>query len=545
MTNDEIKAKIYGPKITPEEVLAKFAAMPNDERLAKIKVMKPDEQRSLYRLVARRDSKKSLWFLATELLGYSFLSPATHKPLARHFQNEEERYKMTLWPRETGKTTLGTVSESVFILLNNPEERILFLSDTEQMAEGMLSVTKNQFAINDKMRFVWPEFCPADPKDFGTKLGFSLPNKKSNTLEPSIMAAGRETNLTSRHFSRIFVDDLVNKANSRSKEMCDNIIDFYKSLTFLMSKDCHVYINGTIYSPYDLYCWIMKHQKGDYAIEKKSIISNEGVLLWPEGYNHKRIEEKKRKTSKYEFSCQMMNMPVSSEDAIFKIKDVLRIPKADIPKPYYIFTTVDPAISLKQSADFTAIVTAAVDKDFKLYILDIENKRMDPSYAIDAIIDIHSRFKPMKVGIEDVAYQRSLEHFLKKKCRELGILIPLTQIKRDSDESKFQRILALEPKVRWGEFYITDECRNAEELLDQMAFFSADYKGHDDILDAASDILRIGLKPTQQQLQKTLTMNDLDWWANNIRARNRGGEDTNIIGNEDLSIKKGWLVHAA
>jgi len=36
MTNDEIKAKIYGPKITPEEVLAKFAAMPNDERLAKI-----------------------------------------------------------------------------------------------------------------------------------------------------------------------------------------------------------------------------------------------------------------------------------------------------------------------------------------------------------------------------------------------------------------------------------------------------------------------------------------------------------------------------
>ena len=78
-----------------------------------------------------------------------------------------------------------------------------------------------------------------------------------------------------------------------------------------------------------------------------------------------------------------------------------------------------------------------------------------------------------------------------------------------------------------------------------MAFFSADYKGHDDILDAASDILRIGLKPTQQQLQKTLTMNDLDWWANNIRARNRGGEDTNIIGNEDLSIKKGWLVHAA
>jgi hypothetical protein len=54
-----------------------------------------------------------------------------------------------------------------------------------------------------------------------------------------------------------------------------------------------------------------------------------------------------------------------------------------------VVTFIDPAISQKQTADYTAIVTVGLDKyNNQLYVLDIRRERMLPKDIIDNVFNV-------------------------------------------------------------------------------------------------------------------------------------------------------------
>jgi hypothetical protein len=54
-----------------------------------------------------------------------------------------------------------------------------------------------------------------------------------------------------------------------------------------------------------------------------------------------------------------------------------------------VVTFIDPAISQKQTADYTAIVTVGLDKyNNQLYVLDIRRDRMLPKDIIDNVFNV-------------------------------------------------------------------------------------------------------------------------------------------------------------
>lgn len=492
----------------------------------------------IFQYLMREKSKKSLWTLATQCLGMKFLSEKVQKPLCEFVQNEEIKRKLILWPRFHGKTKICTVAKTIHILINNPDARILILSATASIARDFLAEIKGHFTNNQIFRAAFPELCPADTREFGTQDYFDVPCKKEISKEHSVTAASIETNLTGMHYTHVIKDDLVVLNNSTTKELCQKTIEQNQLTYSLMEPTSSETIVGTRYSYADAYGHIVDNMKDFYQISKESVF-RDGKPLLDEYFGMDKIEEWKRLSGAYTFSCQFENEPIDPETAIFHIDHVKTIDSEMLPN-LYTFTTVDPAISDSATADYTAIVTVGVDAKWNMYVLDIFRSRVKPDEIINAIIDIYARFKPIRIGIESVAFQKSLIHFFRERCKNLNLNIAVEELKRDTKVTKYQRISAIQPKLEYGELYITKDCRNKEHLLDEMKRFPK--CAHDDCVDALADILRIGFKPETYATPNRIEYGSGQYWENVLNYMESNQDDH--IGNQSLDPSKINLVEA-
>jgi predicted phage terminase large subunit-like protein len=480
--------------------------------------------------VAKERAKKDLFYLARTILGFKFLSEKTHRPLCEFIQNQKNNRKLILWPRFHCKTTICNTAYVIWLLINNPEARILILSATTTVARDMLSAIKGHFLQNERFRSIFPELCPSLGGDFGTQDHFDIPLKTEITKEHSVSAASMETNLTGKHWTVMIKDDCVTEQNSSTKELCEKLLHHNRLSYSLMDPGAEEIVIGTRYNFGDMYGYILENMQDVYKTEIKAVFLDEKkiVPLWPESFPLEEIEKKRKESNDYVFSCQFMNDPVDPATAIFKIEKVKQVKKQDLPETLNIFTTIDPAISEKATADYSVILTAGVDKDWNIYILDIERMHVKPDELIDKMISTYLRYKPFHISFEDVQFQKAVVYFFRSVCKQRNLNIPVKLLKRDTRESKFQRICALQPKVEFGELYVVEDCRNKSELLEEMRRYPK--SRHDDILDALADVLRIGFPPYQSQ-RKASQPGTLAYWE---RLLENAQEMEGRIGNEDV-----------
>lgn len=87
-------------------------------------------------------------------------------------------------------------------------------------------------------------------------------------------------------------------------------------------------------------------------------------------------------------------------------------------KPYLkTITFIDPAISQKQDADNTAIVTIGIDsRNNFIYVLECIAEKMQPDKIIDTVFQTQRKWWS-KVGIETVQYQKMLYLEIQKQMR--------------------------------------------------------------------------------------------------------------------------------
>ena len=98
--------------------------------------------------------------------------------------------------------------------------------------------------------------------------------------------------------------------------------------------------------------------------------------------------------------------------------------------PFQKMMFVDPAISKKNTADYTAITVVGIDKrSNNAYILDIWRGRVHPAEMMDKIFEMYLIHKPDRVGIEAVAFQKSLILECRKQMRDKSLFFVLDEIR--------------------------------------------------------------------------------------------------------------------
>ncbi len=217
-------------------------------------------------------------------------------------------------------------------------------------------------------------------------------------------------------------------------------------------------------------------------------IRDDGSLLFPKKLSKEYLARQRKAQGSYIFSHQYQNEIIPSDDQDFK-KEWLRTYK-ELPTNRNTFAFIDPAISLEDQACYTAVVVVDVDVDNIWHLKVAKRVRITATQTIKLIFDLHEIFKPRVIGIETVAYQEALMHFLDAEMRKRKIVVPVHGIKRGPDKTKNTRIRSLVPRFEWGRILIKAGLHEFED--EYLKFPRGSFV---DILDALSSIEEIAYPP--------------------------------------------------
>lgn len=153
--------------------------------------------------------------------------------------------------------------------------------------------------------------------------------------------------------------------------------------------------------------------------------------------------------------------------------DMIRTGQA--PQGMALYQGVDLAISMRDTADYTAVVTVGIDEDGRVWIVDAERRRCGFHEALDFIKHKAHRWNPVTIAIEAVQYQAAVVETLLRTTD-----LPVMQVRPDKD--KLTRAYSLIARYESGLVWHDD--RVPRYFTEEVLSFGPDCE-HDDLVDAA------------------------------------------------------------
>lgn len=441
----------------------------------------------------RQACKTSLHFLCTQMLGYTDWD-TVHDDIEL-FLARPSMKKALLVPRNHLKTSLVTISKSIQWTLQNPNIRILIANQVWDMSRKMLSEIK-QHLIQSPLAKIFGDF----RSEVWNQDEIIVRGRTKARKEPTILTTGIEAETTSGHFDVIILDDLTGHQNSQTPEQREKTKRYRRSMINLLEPAGTLLEVGTRWHLDDTFSDVFEKEHEYYDIMIRKVIEN-GKIIFPKKFNKRFdhgkkvwvttdepcmdfIEHLRKSMTPAEFAAQYMNNPIDELNQLFRQEYFRYYDRR--PDRLFVAMTIDPAISEKHSADYFVINVSGMDENYNIYVLDTLKGHWKISEGIDNVFTMYDKWHPSAIGVETVAFQKALKSWLEEKMRIKGTYFPLTELKRNTNETKEFRIKALEPFYREGKIFHAKWMRSLEEELVTFP------KGrHDDELDALASQLEL------------------------------------------------------
>jgi len=433
----------------------------------------------------------SLYFFSRSVLGYDKLTPTLHGDLCRFVQDRKVGVALTVMPRSFYKSTVVSIAYPLWRAVQNPDIRVLITSKSAALASKSIDEIRGHVQGNELFQLLFPEVVP----NFRSKLVrwsshcacLSRPREwKEGTFE----AAGAGSRIVGRHYDIIIEDDPVypeyDQMTGQMSEPSDADIqkaigwhDLRNPLAVDWSSLLTL-IAGTRWKRYDFINHVKTHTQGLQLFERSAV--ENGKPIFPEQYNLDVLDKIRADTSRYVFASQYLCHPVADEDIVFRPEWIHTFDRApSVPRKVI---TVDPAISMKEKACYSALVCTGVSENNRRYVLDAWHGRVNAPDLVRQIFGMVQRnFKEEDkyhvVGIESVTYQQALAQFCREEMVRRNYFFTIVELQpKRQDRDKDHRIQALVPYFENGAIYIR---AHMHELRRQLTDYPGPYV---DLVDA-------------------------------------------------------------
>lgn len=448
----------------------------------------------------RRDlaemGRRNLFFFDKAILGYKDMTDGAHGALCTFLDHNGVRFKLILMPRDHYKTSVVTIGGGLQTAIKNPNERILIANESSTNAERFLRAIRTHCESNRIFRALYSQVIPKDFRKVrwnDSELDFV---RQEVFPEPTFDTIGMGGAFVSRHYSHMIFDDLISEEAVKSEKVMKDTINRMNGILALLTKPelDTFWVVGTRWALHDIYSDIIKKYGKKIAKFIRAAIED-GEPIFPELMTLETLALKRQIMGEYKFSCLMMNNPrnqelqdlnvddlkfhgVSSDgehvtlyDREGNVERVLRVDQLDIT------CIVDPASSEKTKDDRNAITVTGVSPWGEAIVLEAWGRRCSPLDVIEKMFEIKQRWAPRVYGIEDVAYQKVLKHFVRDEARRRGLYLNIVPVKPGGKNKS--HIRGLQPIMATGRLYVDP----TQHLLRQEL---ADYPlgQYDDVADS-------------------------------------------------------------
>lgn len=411
---------------------------------------------------------------------------------------------LDLWHRESYKSTIITVAETIQSILRNPEERIGIFSFSQRAALSLFRTIKQTFETSELLKICFPHTLYANPESeafkWSDESGLYVRRQsvaREATLEAWSLLEGQPIG---KHFTKIVYDDVETDISVSNPDTAAKLIQaFEMSLNLGSDGFCHRVV-GTTYAHYGL----LEHLKAKKLPDGSPLYHTRVKPATEDGsFNGKSVllSEKRLahlRTNRRTFYSQQLLNPTPSHDIALDQKLLQDIEPSKIPEGLFKFMTIDGAgdrkATAKRESDSWAFAVCGVVPRMDdlglsdLYILDLHIEPMDIVSAMKTTVDIYRRNgRILKLGIEKVGMS-STEIHVTNTLRASGIHVSLesgslavVSPRGRSKETRIEQCLAwpLSNSRIWISTAIPEVHRSRLRLeMEKFPFW------HDDGLDA-------------------------------------------------------------
>lgn len=407
-------------------------------------------------------------------------------------------------PRGHAKSTAITHAFVLAALLFRFRDHCMIVSDTEEQACAFLGDIKMELSENDELRelFGINKFIRDKESEVVVLCDdfhkFRVIARGSNQKLRGLKWRNKRPNL-------IVGDDLENDEMVMSQDRRQKFHNwFLKALLPAGSDDAIFRIVGTILHldsmlerlmpPIGARDTIIDGLKSTTSNKKKVWKSvrykahdeDFSNILWPEKFTQARLEAERQdyldQGYPEGYAQEYLNYPIDDSTAYFR-KDDFRFEYdfrelGETPLNYY--SAIDFAISQRERADYTAIVTVGIDSNNKMYVVDARKGRWDGMEIIEEMFNVHMTYQPELFTTESGAIEKALGPFLRKEMQDRGVFINLHPLPPIQD--KPSRAKSIQARLRQGNVWFDKEFEWYNDFEAELRHFPRG--AHDDYVDA-------------------------------------------------------------
>jgi len=314
----------------------------------------------------------------------------------------------------------------LFEIQKNPDIRAVICGNTAEQGYKTLGACERYIEKDPDLKLVNPNLHPSDP---WSRSQFSV---KRNMMgrDSTLTAIGVHGNILGARIDFLVLDDILDYENTRTAAAREDLWNWYHStLVGRLTENAKVVIIGNAWHPEDLLHRLAK--SGAWEAYKFPVISDAGVLLWPEQWSLERVQKKKQELiNPSEFARQMLCKARDDADAKFREEWInlclargtdldfcfdlkTLFPEGRLPPGFRTITGVDLAVARHSSADKTVIFTALIHPDNSRQPLWIDSGRWTGQDIIVRMRDHRKRYKSVAV-VENNAAQDFIVQFASK-----------------------------------------------------------------------------------------------------------------------------------
>jgi hypothetical protein len=305
---------------------------------------------------------------------------------------------------------------------------------------------------------------------------------------------------------------------------------------------------GTRYIPYRVHEWPKALDAStlfsEEAMHKYELYTNlKGGVLWPAKWSYQKLMDKKRKgnMSNAAFSRQYLNEPTTEEEKLFKETFIQRSLEKGTQKtltsswdnkrppfPGYGFLIVavgvDLAISKKKTSNLTSIAVWGINNARERILLWLDFGHWSPDEIKVRLVEVNYNFQPVKMRVENVAYQDMLRQQL--DADDLPVEgFQTTSSKKFSEETGIAQVAMLteqELMVLPSAQSNKDNYQKVLQLISEMEGYSYDQHAGDNLMASwfALDVLKDFDKKMQENRGFFATSAIIDQMRN-VRAAHK------------------------
>ena len=457
------------PKKLVEQIMAVEAPMDEkisflDHYLKEAKTKEANQNFGHFSELIMKDEKK---FNRDTGMGLNIELQDFHWEWSEYLQDEPRLVVFS--PRETGKSSLFSVSYPLWKLGVDPNLRIAIISAASHQSKRILQSIKQYIMADIDLHGLFPGLKPQmdevnvkKPKKWASEQ--ILVERQLASKDASIVCygCGSKSILGSR-FDLVILDDVLGPHNTSSKNEMDKVIEWYSNvLEKCLVEDGQIVCIGTAWNSSDLMHYLEKKDGWTcikYSFDKEDKIDGYHWVNWPERHSNEKLKrEKSNDIVSYNRNrrCRTSSAEERMFDNDFPQVCLRDYEMEDIRKNATMYMGVDLSTKKRKGTAICVVGTLGNRK----YVVDVSVGAWNVKQKILAIKSYYEIYRPDLIYVENNALQDDVVDAI--RVEGVGELPIKAYTTGAAKQSKLERLALELSNDRWRFCYPA----NIQDVLD-------------------------------------------------------------------------------